>query len=180
MPSGAYSGVGSRETPEGVLKLMIRAAYHLAQEGRTLRSGGAPGADKAFSAGHIKAVEYERLELYLPWPKFEQWEAEQLGANGRDHPQREAFQIAAEYHPAWETLKPGAKSLHARNVHQVLGPDVTAPHLSDFLLCWTPAGKGGGGTGQAIRIATAHGVPVFDLALPDVRARIEKMVKVAA
>ena len=47
-----YAGIGSRETPEGVLLKMEKIAFYLAHRyDATLRSGGAIGADIAFEAG---------------------------------------------------------------------------------------------------------------------------------
>ena len=46
-----YTGVGSRKTPKDVLELMVKIAIKAAQNGYTLRSGGAEGADKAFEHG---------------------------------------------------------------------------------------------------------------------------------
>jgi hypothetical protein len=51
----------------------------------------------------------------------------------------------------------------SRNVHQVFGPTQTSA-LSDCVICWTKRARGGGGTGQAIRIANAFDIPVYDLA----------------
>lgn len=51
-----------------------------------------------------------------------------------------------------------------RNTYQVLGPDLKTH--SEFVLCWTPSGRGEGGTGQAIRIARAYHIPVYDLGTP--------------
>ena len=54
--------------------------------------------------------------------------------------------------------------LQARNCYQVLGE-----HLNDpvkMVICWTPRGSGSGGTGQAIRLARAYKIPVFDLGNP--------------
>ncbi|NMA16004.1 MAG: hypothetical protein GX935_02005, partial [Erysipelotrichia bacterium] len=31
-----------------------------------------------------------------------------------------------------------------------------------FIICWTKNGSGSGGTGQAIRIAKAYDIPIFD------------------
>lgn len=161
----AYAGIGSRETPGDILRLMQHLALELAYDGWTLRSGCAPGADSAFEQGAFDATMARRglprPELYLPWPRFE---GRRSVLTKLDEPQAEALPIAAKFHPAWDRLKQGAQKLHARNVHQILGPDVTAPVPSRFVLCWTPGGKGGGGTGQAIRIARAYNVPVFDLA----------------
>lgn len=165
-----YTGVGSRSTPPDVLAYMEHVGEALAKLGWTLRSGGADGADSAFERGAFRGMDPVLLE---PWPEiFLPWE----GFNGRPvgpdflNPQPEAFEIAADYHPAWLRLSRGAKALHARNVHQILGPDVTKPRLSTFVLCWTPGGKGGGGTGQAIRVAKGYGVPVVDLGMLSGRA----------
>lgn len=148
-----YAGIGSRETPDSVLLTMIEAAQNLAAQGYTLRSGGADGADSAFELGaNLK-------EIWLPW----------LGFNGSDSkllPTKEAFIMAGKFHPAWHKCSAAARKLHARNCHQVLGKDLATP--SEFIMCWTKGALGGGGTGQAIRIAKAHNVPVYDLADPHV------------
>ena len=59
----AYAGIGSRRTPDDVLRLMSRLAAQLYQRSWVLRTGGADGADDAFLSGlgHHDA----RLELYL-------------------------------------------------------------------------------------------------------------------
>lgn len=65
-----------------------------------------------------------------------------------------------DYYCLTSILKDGAKKLQARNSHQVLGLDLNTP--SDFIICWTKGGKGIGGTGQALRIAKAYNIPIFD------------------
>ena len=82
--------------------------------------------------------------------------------------------MAAEHHPNWDNLSQGARKLHARNSHQVMGQDLNSP--SQFVLAWTPGGKGEGGTGQAIRLAKANGVQVLDLGDPEVLARMQRFV----
>jgi hypothetical protein len=57
------------------------------------------------------------------------------------------------FHPGWDKLSKGAKMLQARNSHQILGPTLEQDDAVEFVLCWTPGAKGGGGTGQATRIA---------------------------
>jgi hypothetical protein len=172
----AYAGVGSRETPPDVLVLMEQIADRLAAEGWTLRSGNAPGADQAFARGHLRTGCNDRIEIYLPWKGFEAaalngWEDAIVA---RPEPQPEAYPIAEEFHPNWAALKRGGRALQARNVHQVLGPDVTYPGpVSRAIVCWTPGARGGGGTGQAIRIARNFAVPVFDLADKTTRRKFE-------
>lgn len=153
-----YAGIGSRGTPPEILSVIGEIAFRLDLVGWTVRSGCAPGADTAFE----KAA--NKTELYLPWPKFEGRTADMVRL---ERPQREAYPIAAKHHPAWSRLSPGARSLHARNVHQILGPDVLNPIMTQFVICWTPDGKGGGGTGQAIRIAKFYEIPIFDLGSDD-------------
>ncbi len=151
-----YAGIGSRETPADILALMTKIAAKLAKSGHILRSGAADGADAAFEAGAIEN-EYIDTEIYLPW----------LGFNGHNStllPSKDAFIMAEKYHPAWHKCSSAARKLHARNCHQVLGKDLKTP--SAFVICWTNGALGGGGTGQAIRIAKVHNIPVYDLADP--------------
>ncbi len=160
---GVYAGVGSRQTPGHVLDRMRRIAGALSERGWILRSGGADGADDAFGTAALYA------QIYLPWPGFNGWKGP--ASEVFDRPTPLAYEIAARHHPGWQYLSRGPRALHARNVHQVLGASCTAP--AAFVLCWTPDGATTkttaktGGTGQAIRIAVAHGVPVWNLARPD-------------
>ncbi|MEQ1950954.1 hypothetical protein [Mesorhizobium sp. CN2-181] len=155
----AYAGIGSRETPDVILQWMTHIAGYLANEGWTLRSGGAPGADKAFEAG----VQDLRLkEIYLPWPGFE-------GSKSTLHPKNFPFTVketatAFKAHPAWDRCSEGAKALHTRNVRQIWGIDRERNHeLSKFVVCWTDRGLLKGGTAQALRIAMDNNVRIFNL-----------------
>lgn len=154
----AYTGIGSRKTPPDVLSLMTKIAQALQSVGMVLRSGAADGADTAFEdgAGALK-------EIFLPWRGF----------SGRQGPfvptPKEAFELAATLHPAWERLGSGPRALHARNCNQVLGQRLDSP--SELLICWTPDGvfnsasrtKESGGTATAVVLAARSNVPVFNL-----------------
>lgn len=155
-PDSYYAGIGSRKTPECALGRMRNYAARLAERGFIFRSGGAPGADTAFEEGTVNFPHQRRI--YLPWPGYNNhWDGMVVGHD------ISLQEIAARYHPNWGCCKPGARKLHTRNVAQILGH--AEPHvLSRFVLCWTEGARGGGGTGQAIRIARAYGVPVYDLA----------------
>lgn len=147
-----YAGIGSRETPKDILIWFEQLGAYLSRKDFVLRSGGAKGADKSFENGCDRAKGPK--EIYLPWKNFEGSSSDMVVNNPN------AFTIAEKFHPYWHNLSGGAKSLQARNSHQVLGLDLETH--SRFVICWTRNGKGSGGTGQAIRIAKAYNVPVFD------------------
>lgn len=167
-----YAGVGSRKTPNDILATMEAAAEALDHLGWTLRSGHAPGADQAFERGAGR-----HAEVYLPWPSFEYhgWVGDLEADYILDRPTMAAYDVAAQVHPAWDKLKPGARHLHARNAHQVLGADLRTPVR--FLLCWTPGGKVIGGTATAIRIAHRNGIDVRNLADGPTLWRVERMIE---
>lgn len=152
-----YTGIGSRKTPDKVLEIMTEVAQKLTEMHFILRSGGAEGADKAFAKGaHYR-------EIWYP-----------------SEATKESMAIAAMYHPAWESLNMFAKRLHGRNAFQVLGAYLKDP--SKFVICWTPDGainhaersRSTGGTGTAISIASANGIPVYNLKRED---HMEKILK---
>ncbi len=170
----AYAGIGSRRTPQPVLELLSALASQLAQRGHLLRSGHAPDADQAFEQGAGPDA-----EVYLPWASFES-SARCVAGYVQPEPSPAAMQMAATHHPAWERLGRGGRSLHARNCHQILGRGLDDP--VSFVVCWTPdgatthPGPSTGGTGQALRIAAAHEIPVFNLACPEHLARVRAYV----
>lgn len=156
-----YAGIGSRETPEAILEVMQHIGKTMAENGWGLRSGHAPGADTAFETGCIEAGGLK--EIYVPWAGFE-------GAP-KMHPEYTVpnfspaqMAMAAQFHPAWDKCKEGARKLHARNINQIMGRNIESPLMTSLVICWTPGAKGGGGTGQAIRLAKHFNIPVFDLA----------------
>jgi hypothetical protein len=157
----SYTGIGSRLTPPEVLARMRVLAGKLEACGFVLRSGGARGADTHFEVG---VRDRNNAEIYLPWPGFRgHW-------SSRCYVTAEAFALTARFHPHWSACSPNTKRLHARNGYQILGPDLASP--SKFVACWTADGEASGGTGQAIRIAQAHDIPVFNLFDPTAEARL--------
>lgn len=161
MNSRYYAGIGSRTTPADVLTTMQRIASRMANAGWTLRSGGAQGADTAFQQGCTAVNGW--MQIFLPWPGFNG-----IPATAGIYPfvDEAALQLAAQFHPNWAACSAGARKLHARNCYQILGPNLATP--VDLVLCWTPHGSGSGGTGQALRIAHHHGIPVHDLGHPTI------------
>lgn len=152
-----YAGIGSRQTPSHVLDLMQRIGEICGRQGDVLRSGAAVGADSAFEAGCDMAG--GRKEIFLPWNNFNGRSSMERGVWTGDNPKAHA--MAKQFHPNWGALTSGGRALHARNMHQILGMNLDKP--ADLVICWTPNGSGIGGTGQAIRVANAHRIPVHDL-----------------
>ena len=165
-----YAGIGARATPAAVLADMGVLAEWLARTGWHLSSGGADGADSAFAAG---APAGQRT-VWLPW----------RGYNGHRSPDcrvlsaaslAACIEIAAPLHPAWERCSPAVRKLHARNA-AVLGLTLDRP--VDAVVCWSERGAVTGGTGMAIRIAEASGIPVLNLGSMAPRAVCERLAAI--
>ncbi|MFX4300104.1 macro domain-containing protein [Pseudosulfitobacter pseudonitzschiae] len=162
-----FAGVGARKTPGKILNLMEEVGALLTEDGMRLRSGGAIGADTAFYNG-AKEVDPDLMEIFLAKPK-----PGIIGAVTEISP---VFgRLARNFHPKPQAITPthdndrrqNAFKLMSRNGCQVFGADFTIP--SNVIICWTPEGKGQGGTGQAIRLANTAGIPVIDLGRPDLQ-----------
>ena len=167
-----YTGVGSRNTPQEVLDIMILIGEYLAKGEYCLRSGGAAGADKAFETGCDNANGNKRI--YVPWNGFQgnTIDNEHIFLGVDTH----SMKIASKHHPAWSRVGQAGQKLMARNTYQVLDWDLHRTKLeaeASMLICWTPDGAINqttiktGGTGQAIRIAKAYGIKVWNLQRQD-------------
>lgn len=157
-----YAGIGSRKTPEDICRKMFTAGRAMAGLGFILRSGGAAGADESFEQGvesfcEANSVSTDVLrEIYLPWRGFRKNQSPLWGSD------KSARLLAKQYHPRWDIVSCAGRDFHARNCYQILGRDLATP--STFVLCWTPEGAVTGGTGQALRIAQDHGIPILNFA----------------
>lgn len=168
-----YAGIGSRKTPANVLAVMSDVAKYLQGLGYTLYSGGAKGADTAFSNGVTDRT------------------AKTIFTASDVQLDEKAKTIAREVHPNPSALSDVAVNLMARNTYQIMGADLDSP--VDFVLAWTPNGetkasdrvyhgkddpKNTGGTGQAIAIASIKGIPVINMANPNWKAQLKEVIDV--
>lgn len=173
--AGYYAGIGSRETPANVRAAMTRIGEKLAKSGYRLRSGHATGADQAFEKGAG-----DKSDIFLPFKDFEssvkiKGESYVLDKMSKDA-QRIAEQSFYRFHPGAIGIVERSRSkdkdtkekaedqikFHKRNHFQIEGLD-GAPD-SAFVACWSPHDDKTHGTDQAIRIANAKGIPVFNAA----------------
>lgn len=170
------AGIGSRETtPEGK-NLLKQAFFELATlYGIGCRSGGAAGADMACEAGCD--LGRGQKQIFLPWEGFMPY-PKVLGSPKRFSTEpgvffiqeaealRRATAVAEHFHPGFGTMGQGVKKLMIRNSFQILGPACLKQSMSNMVVCWAkPTGPTSvaGGTGQAVRIAEALRIPVFNL-----------------
>ena len=167
-----YAGVGSEETPQEVLDNMTALASELEKEGYVLRSGGAVGADQAFSKG---VSNIKNKKIYFD----SDIEHDVYGTA------KQADKILEETHPKIDKIKKGTRSrnLLARDGYQVFGERFDSP--AAFIICWTNDGATSyeqtsattGGTGQAIRLGSRKGIPVINMADPNWRQKLDDVLQ---
>ena len=178
------TGIGARDTPTPDLNLLTKIAAEAEKKRMKGRSGGAGGADLAFERGF---KDPKNIDVILPWKSFLPKDMNQEDVTkylGRERLKygpgapvmlqgakiKEALDLAEKYHPAWDKCSDAVKSLHSRNMPQILGLELN--EKSDIVIAWTKDGKATGGTGQAIRIAEDLGIPVANLKNPEDRKAV--------
>lgn len=185
-----YTGVGSRETPQPILKFIEQVAYWLVGRGYTGRSGSAAGADTAFEQGFNRhdivngVSDYVSFEAYLPWKGFSCIHEDTVHIVTPELPDyNEAFNIASTIHPAWNRLGRGAKALHTRNIYQVLGLDLKTPSKALFCYAQPTKNKQGivtgvkGGTNTAVQLAMKHDIPIYNFYLQEDIDKVKIMME---
>jgi hypothetical protein len=144
-----YAGIGSRETPVEVLKVMKNTATILMNKGYTLRSGGAHGADSFFESGCWRKDMKEIFDLSSEIPGWAYEEANKHLLFG-----------------SIDSMYRTTQKLLARNMMIMLGANGKTP--VDFVVCWTKTmniyDKKVGGTGYGLRLAKERNIPIYNLA----------------
>lgn len=169
-----YAGIGSQQTPPPVLEEMRQVGFALGRAGWHLRTGGARGADGAFWKGALLADGF--ATRFVPSADYISSDKPPVSARQRTviGSKHEAFIMASLCHPAWQACGTTVRALHARNAHILLGEPLTDP--VDLVICWTPRGMAGGGTGLGIRIANKLSIPVIDMAKSTSRDVLQKLL----
>jgi hypothetical protein len=177
-----YACIGSRETPQHILKLTFRFTNILAELGYSMYSGGCPkGMDYAGLRGAYshKNSDKSKNRIYISWEGMSglRHDPENGFYCPQDHFEnyKEAAALGEKARGGWHNAGRGSVAHHSRNPYQVLGDDLNSP--VDFVLTWAPYKSNGpqvtGGTATAVKIALERDIPVFNLIEPDLEARLE-------
>jgi hypothetical protein len=160
--------IGSREAPKDICDLFTELGVEVRERGWWARSGHAQGIDYASECGALK-----RCIVYLPWESFNR-QKEMLGIPRTQPLRDEVLEIVYKHEAYAKNLKDAVKLIKSRNVYQVLGEDLESP--SDIVVCWTEEGKVVGGTGLAIKIATANDIPIINVGDPNVASHLDEIM----
>lgn len=166
-----FTIIGNRDVPEHARVKYVPIVKALLKAGHEGRSGGAKGMDYVLTQA-IEELMTEGLtgfkaSVYIPTRQFNDLQWGKLGH--RVHYVKwfknydKAVELAGQCHPAWHHCDDYSRSMHARNVYEILGTDLNTP--SDFVLCYAKTNRNGvviGGTGTAIKLAQCHSVPVYN------------------
>lgn len=171
-----YAGIGSRETPSNILRMMTEIATNLEKDGWLLSSGGAKGADSAFEEG-VKDPRNKRIFIAKDWENNRSTEEVSVYSylSQPTHIRKQCWEKVAKIHPNPGALKEYASLLHCRNVLQIMGQDLSSP--VKFVLYWAPQDKTGipvGGTRTAVVLANQLGIPTFNMLHGDVVERLRR------
>jgi len=151
--------------PDRVRTMFTLLGREVAERHGVVVTGAAVGADQtaaetALAAGGL-------VHLVLPWASYEERWIRRIQSQFPRRVTVEVYDVARHpawtdsvrtYHPAFHALSRGAIALHARNYGIVAGAAAVVAAAHDA--------RGGGGTGQGIRMARGLGIPVFDLWAP--------------
>jgi hypothetical protein len=175
--------IGSRELdqfPLAWVDLYREAARKAAIHGHTVVTGAAEGADQLAAETALAAG--GKVELVLPWGEFNREWVDSMTANYS--PARVTVvtyvplecpdwtQSVYDYHPACQNGKMGLRTgefrLHARNYGIV--------YNSKTVVALPGRKRGGGGTGQGLRVAQGLRIRLFDLSQQQGRDALTSML----
>lgn len=194
-PTMTYAGIGSRETPQRILDEMTAVAKELSDR-YTLNTGKTYTATKKYLGEeeyNKRAQESQRLSnLHGNKVGLDEEGADRAFSAGtnkknlfspNDTIGNREMKVGEEIHPSWNSLSDGAKKLMARNTNQIFGSNLDTP--VDFVLFYAEdTGKKGktgenrpeGGTGQAVEMARAKGIPTINMQDTDWKEQLKRVL----
>jgi hypothetical protein len=159
--------VGSRDITILEAKIARYIGETLARNNYGMRSGLADGSDIHFYRGFISEIGTEvnnRFQMFMPRFYFKSFRHDGVSFYSITEMDiyLESIEIASTIHPRWTACQEWVKLLHARNIPQVLGPDLKSPSV--YLI--TPnkeisPGRCKGGTNTAFNLAFKRNIPIL-------------------
>lgn len=183
-----YTGVGSRDITQLEKQRLIQVAEALALKGYTCRSGGADGSDASLQEGACN-VDPSLTQIWLPWEGFKRQELSADKYKGSKYyvPTEEMFDKARFFYEdtgiiSWYgKMKPLARKFHGRNYYQVYGSQEEV--LSSVTIYCSNEDvnkKDGvsGGTRSAVEISRYHGIPTYNIRIPEQWEKLRRLLKI--
>lgn len=163
---------GNKGAPVEILNKVKELVALFNKVGITVRTGC---ADEIELAADEAAT--EKRERILPWRDFAEKESKLVWNSER------ANIIAKRYHPTYDNMKKGVQHILGKNARLVLGDKMNSP--ARFLLIWTEDGSEHarqktaktGLAGHIIAIASAAGVPIYNLGNPTAEQRLREYIE---
>lgn len=180
--------IGSRKTPATLCEALEEIAVEFLCHGCFGVSGGADGPDMSLTRAIQRMITDTGLPgatfgtIWLPDERFNGLRHGDLGGACRNAGRERTFVnkaagLARDVHGGWHNLSKFARKLHARNVYQILGPEIDAP--VDYVICaaeTTRSGNVKGGTATAVKIATLYGIPIINISQPDGFEKVDELL----
>jgi len=189
IPTFTYAGIGSRETPANVLSQMTELAKELERR-YTLNTGKTFPATESYDKKVYdeRKKESEKLsKLHGNQVGLDEEGADRAFSAGTSKKNlfgvtgvigNREMKVMEEIHPNPSALKSGGKKLMARNTNQIFGENLDTP--VDFVLFYAEETSNPlrpkGGTGQAVEMARRKGIPTINMANPNWREELDKVL----
>lgn len=157
-----YTGIGHRDTPLKMRRVIVDISKKMNALHYHLRSGGAEGADSFFEVGAGT-----RKEIYLPWKGFNDSMSQLHTIRDEDMEKVEQWYNDYTPHRPFSEIKEGARKLFTRNYYQLVGYDNTKSRYVFYYGDENAEGTVMGGTGFALYMATQLKIPIYNVKDPE-------------
>lgn len=162
---------GNKGAPPEIIAKIKELVTFISEHGFTVRTGC--DGEVELAADDAATAKRERI---LPWREFEGKESKLTWNSER------AAVIAKRYHPTYDNMKKGVQHILGKNARLALGDKMNSP--ARFLLVWTEDGVESvrektartGLAGHIIAIASAAGIPIYNLGNPTAEQRLREYI----
>lgn len=146
--------IGTRNPTQEMREHCVKMGAWIVKCGGQVHSGNAEGIDFAFAEGG-NSVDPTQVFLHLPWKGFNDHQIHPKNRMVLPPYPEWMHDLTIRLHPRGPYLSRGPLALHTRNVAIV--------HLTNLCLAAPSDKKGGGGTGQGMRVAEDQGIELINL-----------------